>query len=149
VNPKELHYWSAAFYIKFESGFCGIIPSAWEGHSDFRIRDSKEVNGWYDLSALTLSEDAWWHLVITYNAKAEKALLYINGEVASLLDNVPTNRYVKWIILGGDVFQPSFTGNLCELVIYNEAKDYDFVKELHNSYIENEKFIGGPLKAVL
>jgi EAL domain-containing protein (putative c-di-GMP-specific phosphodiesterase class I) len=149
LNPKQSHYWTAAFYIKFESGFCGIIPSAWEGHSDFRIRDSKEVNGWYDLSALTLSENTWWHLVVSYNAKAEKALLYINGEVVSLLENVPTNRYVKWIMLGGDVFQPSFVGNLCELVIYNEAKDYDFVKELHRSYVENEKFIAGPLKAVL
>ncbi len=149
INPEETHFWSAALYVKFESGFCGIIPTAWEGHSDFRIRDSKEVNGWYDLSALQLTIDTWWHFVISYNAKTETAIAFINGEVVAILENVPTNRYVKWIILGGDVFQPSFIGRLCELVIYNEAKDYDFVRELHRSYIENKKFIGGPLKAVL
>lgn len=149
IKPKTTHYWTAALYIKFETGFCGIIPSAWEGHSSCRIRDSKEVNGWYDLTALKLAENIWWHYVISYNAKTETATVFINGEVVHIMENVPTNRYVKWIILGGDVFQPSFHGNLCELVIYNEAKDYDFVKELHRSYVENEKFTGGPVKEVV
>lgn len=149
IKPKTTHYWTAALYIKFESGFCGIIPSAWEGHSDCRIRDSKEVNGWYDLSALKLLENIWWHYVISYNAKTDTATVFINGEVVYAMENVPTNRYVKWIILGGDVFQPSFHGNLCELVIYNEAKDYDFIKALHKSYVEDEKFIGGPVKPVV
>lgn len=149
IKPKTTHYWTAALYIKFESGFCGIIPSAWEGHSDCRIRDSKEINGWYDLSALKLSENIWWHFVVSYNAKTETAVVFINGEVVSILENVPTNRYVKWIILGGDVFQPSFHGNLCELVIYNEAKDYDFVKTLHKSYVEDGNFVGFPMKEVV
>ena len=65
------------------------------------------------------------------------------------MENVPTNRYVKWIILGGDVFQPSFHGNICELVIYNEAKDYDFVKALHRSYVEDKDFTGFPIKEVV
>lgn len=141
IKPKVMHQWSAALYVKFESGFCGIIPLAWEGHSDFRIRDSKEVNGWYDVSGRQLLQDTWYHYVITYNAQTETAVAFINGEVVNILENVPTNRYVKWIILGGDVFQPSFIGNLCELVIYNETKDYSYVQELYDSYVQNEKFI--------
>lgn len=146
IKPKVLNTWTAALYVKFESGFCGVIPLAWEGHSDFRIRDSKEVNGWYDVSGCRLWENVWTHFVITYNAKTEKAVAFINGEVVGMLEQVPTNRFVKWIILGGDVFQPSFTGNLCELVIYNEAKDYDSVKELYHSYVQNEKFVGNSQK---
>lgn len=142
IKPEQNHLWASALYIKFESGFCSILPLAWEGHSDFRIRDSKEVNGWYDVSGVQLGEHRWSHFVISYNAKTETAVSFINGEVVGRMDNIPTNRYVKWIILGGDVFQPSFIGNLCELVIYNEPKDYDFVKELHRSYVENEKFVG-------
>lgn len=146
IKPKELHQWAAAMYIKFESGFCGVIPLAWEGHSDFRIRDSKEINGWYDISSCQLQENLWWHFVITYNAKTETAISFINGESVGIMEGVPTNRYVKWIILGGDVFQRSFIGNICEVVIYNEPKDYDFVKQLHESYIKKDNFIGHPLK---
>lgn len=142
IRPKELHQWVSAIYIKFESGFASILPLAFEGLSDFRIRDSKEVNGWYDVSGRPLTEDIWWHYTISYNAKTECATSFINGDVVGILENVPTNRYVKWIILGGDVFQPSFIGNICELVIYNEAKDHIFVKELHESYVNNPKFIG-------
>lgn len=142
IKPEKVHFWTAALYIKFESGFCGIIPLAWEGHSDFRIRDSKEINGWYDISGRQLLQDTWYHYVITYNAQTETAIVFINGEVVNIMENVPTNRYVKWIILGGDVFQPSFVGHLCELVIYNEPKDYNSVKELYDSYVQNDKFIG-------
>lgn len=142
IRPEKSHLWTSALYIKFETGFCTIVPSAWEGHSSFRIRDSKEVNGWYDASGCQLSDNVWWHYVITYNAKTETATAFINGEVVNILENVPTNRYVKSIMLGGDVFQPSFVGDLCELVIYNEAKDYDFVKDLHHSYVTKDNFIG-------
>jgi len=134
IKPKESHWWASAFYAEFESGFCSILPLAWEGVSDFRIRDFKEVNGWYDLSACQLREHEWAHYVASYNAKTETAIAYINGQVVAVMENVPTNRYVKGIILGGDVFQPSFIGHICELVIYNEAKDYDFVKQLHEDY---------------
>ncbi len=134
IKPKESHWWASALYVEFESGFCSILPLAWEGVSDFRIRDFKEVNGWYDLSACQLREHQWAHYVASYNAKTETAIAYINGQVVAIMEHVPTNRYVKGIILGGDVFQPSFIGNICELVIYNEAKDYDFVKQLHEDY---------------
>lgn len=145
IRPEKTHLWSSAFYIKFETGFCSVVPTAWEGHSSFRIRDSKEVNGWYDASGRQLAENTWWHYVITYNAKTEVATAFINGEVVNIVENVPTNRYVKRIMVGGDVFQPSFVGALCEVVIYNEAKDYDFVHDLHQSYVTDPKFIGFPI----
>lgn len=142
IRPHENHIWTSALYMKYETGFCTLCPLAWEGHSDFRIRDSKEVNGWYDISGMCLKEDTWWHYTFSYNAKTETAVTFINGEVVGVMENVPTNRYVKRIMLGGDVYQQSFKGDICEMVIYNEAKDYDFVRELHQSYTSNEHFIG-------
>lgn len=142
IKPKELHLWVSALYVKFESGFASIIPSAWEGESDFRIRDSKEVNGWYDVHGCQLPENIWSHYTITYNAKTEKAIAFINGDVVGVLENVPTNRYVKRITVGGDMFQQSFIGSVCEIVIYNEAKDYDFVKQMYLEYKSREGFIG-------
>ncbi len=144
IKPKENRMWSSALYVKFETGFCSIVPMSPDSHSDFRIRDSKEVSGWYDLVALTLQENVWYHYVVTYNAITERAISFVNGEVAFIMDNVPTNRFVKLIILGGDVFQPSFVGNICEVVFYNEAKDYDFVAKLHQDYVTNPDFNAYP-----
>ena len=58
------------------------------------------------------------------------------------MENVPTNRFAKLILLGGDVFQPSFEGDVCELVIYNEAKDFDFVARDHENYLQTPGFVG-------
>jgi len=140
LKPESIHAWTSAIYVKFETGFCSIIPYAWDSVSDFRIRDSKEVNGWYDLSAAPLLPNRWVHYVVTYNAKTESAVAFINGEVVGILQNIPTNRYAKSIILGGDVFQPSYVGSICELVIYNEPKDFDFISDLHQSYVQREDF---------
>lgn len=145
VRPLVNHQWTSALYVKFETGFFSVVPNAWEGHSSFRIRDSKEINGWYDVSGCQLAENTWWHYAITYNAKTEIATAFINGEVVNTLENVPTNRYVKRIMLGGDVFQPSFVGDLCELVIYNSSKDYDFIRDLHQFYVTDSRFVGFPI----
>lgn len=140
INPEKLHEWVCSLYIRFEVGFAAILPLAWEGHSSFRIRDSKGPIGWYDVPNCRLAENKWTHITCVYNAKTETAIIFMNGEPIEQVEEVPTNRYVKQIMLGGDVFQPSFRGHMCELVIYNEAKDYEFVKNMFNSYVEREGF---------
>lgn len=142
IRPEVIHPWTSAFYVKFETGFCSIIPYAWDSVSDLRIRDSKEVDGWYDISACPLLANQWAHYAFSYNAKTETATAFINGDVVGVMYNVPTNRFAKLIILGGDVFQPSLVGSICEVEIYNEPKDYDFIKELHHSYTFRDDFTG-------
>ena len=142
IHTKTSYPWSSALYVKFESGFMGIVPLAFEGNSVCRIRDSRNVNGWYDVAACTLTDRSWYHYVMTYNAKTESAMVFVNGEPVGHLENVPVNRFVNRVMVGGDVFQPSFNGHICELVFYNEVKDYDFIKQLHWSYTQRENFIG-------
>lgn len=142
IYPTEEHSWRCALYVKYETGFFGMIPIAWEGHSSFRIRDSKEVDGWYDISGCKLQVNEWSHYVVSYNAKTETAYAYINGQLVGSMKNVPGNRYAKRIVLGGDVFQPSFIGKICEVTFYNEIRDHDFVSELHQSYVTRDDFIG-------
>ena len=142
LKPEALHSWTCAAYIKYETGFCAIVPQAWEGVSSTRVRDSRDINGWYDASGAPLQEGAWYHYVATYNAKTETLIAFINGEVVGIVENVPTNRYAKQIRLGGDPYQPSYQGCITEIVIYNEAKDYDFVHELHRRYTDRENFLG-------
>lgn len=141
IRPKVSQEWTSVLFIKFESGFLSIVPQAWAGNSTCRIRDSRYVNGWYDVAACQLVETVWYHYVMTYNAKTETAMVFINGEPVGHLENVPANHFVNRIVLGGDVFKPSFNGNICELAFYNEVKDYDFIKNLHWSYTAKENFI--------
>lgn len=141
IKPEELSMWSSAIYIKFETGFCSVVPFALDERSDVRVRYSIEVDGWYDIYARPLEENVWTHYAVTYNAKTEVLSSFINGERIQALENVPTNRFVKWIILGGDVFQKSFTGDICELKIYNEAKDLKYIGQLYNKYISDDKFL--------
>jgi len=142
IHTKVSNPWSSALYVKFESGFMGIVPLAFEGNSVCRIRDSRNVNGWYDVAACPLTERSWFHYVMTYNAKTESVMVFVNGEPVGHLENVPANRFVNRVMVGGDVFQPSFNGHICEVVFYNEVKDYDFIKQLHWSYTQKESFIG-------
>ena len=142
LRPKTSTFWSSALYVKFESGFMGIVPLAFEGTSVCRIRDSRNVNGWYDIMACQIKENTWYHYVMTYNAKTETAMVFLNGEPVGNLERVPVNQFVNRVILGGDVFQPSYHGHICEVVFYNEVKDYDFIKKLHYSYTAKENFIG-------
>jgi len=73
-------------------------------------------------------------VTITYDAASERATLYLNGEEASHLDNVPTQRYVYSFWLGGDPYQPSFKGNISDLIIFPKLKDQEEIKKLYKSY---------------
>ncbi len=149
IRPEKLHQWCAAMYIRYETGFTSLVPYAWEGHSCFRIHYSSEINGWHDASALKLRANLWWHFVVTYNSRTEISTVIINGDVVSRLENAPSNHIAKGIEVGGDIFQPSFVGDICEIVIYNETKDFEFIKEMHEAYVNNEKFVGGPIQQVI
>ncbi len=140
LKPESLHDWVCALYARFEIGFAAILPLAWEGHSSFRIRDSRGEVGWYDVPACRLSINRWTHYVAVYNAKTETAMVFFNGSLVEKLEKVPTNRYVKQLTLGGDVFQASYNGSICDLKIFNEAKDFEFIKELFDSYVNKEGF---------
>ena len=141
LKPEELSLWTSALYIKFENGFFTIVPLAREGELAFRLRFSKEINGWYDIYSKALEINVWSHYVVTYNADTGLLCAYINGEKMGSLENVPTDRFVKWIMLGGDVFKPSFVGDMCEIKIYNEAKDCEYVKRLYDKYVSDEGFL--------
>lgn len=130
----EIHRWTSLTYVKFETGSSSIVPDAWEGYSSFRVRDSRTVNGWYDSSSHELADGRWYHIAVSYNAKTETAALYINGEIQNTLENVPPQRYCIRILVGGDVYQPSFKGKISELYFFNETKNATEIKGLYDSY---------------
>ena len=63
-------------------------------------------------------------------------LFYIvDGSAVFSVNGVPCS------VRHGDILQAS-QGDICELVIYNEAKDFDFVAQDHENYLQTPGFIG-------
>lgn len=134
MKPEELSEWTSVFYIRYDIGFLSIAPLTDKGTFGVRWWNSKGMDGWYDIYGPKIQKNYWIHVFFSYNARKGIMSAYINGELIGMLDNVPTNRYVEEIIVGGDNFKPSFVGNIDDVIIYNEAKDEKFVKKLYDEY---------------
>ena len=149
IRPKSTHTWTSAIYIKFETGFANFSPYAFDGQAALRIRDSREVNGWYDATTTALRLGMWWHVAMSYDAETEKATLFVNGEKVSETENIPANRFVKRIVLGGDIFQQSFVGDMCEVMFFNEVKSSEEIMKLYRSYTENPDFTADEINRLM
>ena len=136
ANTDEIHRWTSLVYVKFETGFSSMVPNAWEGCSCFRIRDSKNVNGWHDASTHETESGKWIHFAASYNAKTETSCFYINGELLGTLEKVPAQRFCVRFLVGGDVFQTSFKGRISDLYIYSEVRKPQEIKSLYDSYFK-------------
>ena len=117
VQPKHLEYWVSVLFMEFDNGFASLVPSAWEGTSVYRMKDEREVDGWYDTRCCSLQVGEWTYLTITYDARSEVCRYYQNGGLAGVLEHIPALRITKQFTLGGDRYQPSFCGRVCDLRI--------------------------------
>lgn len=137
AKTSKVNAWTSILYVKYETGFVAIVPNAWEGHSTYRIRDSRNVDGWHDTPACQFPDNKWMHIAITYNAKTDTTAFYYDGQLLGTEDEIPTQRLAKRILLGGDVFQQSYCGTICDVMFYSEVKSPEEINELYVSYIKN------------
>ena len=142
VRIEEINNWTSVFYVKYEMGFISIVPRNDQESADFRMRDSRDVDGWYDVYAPKVEQNEWTHLAITYDANFETGKIYVNGKCMGQLGGMPALRYAKLIYVGGDVFQDSLKGDICNLIIYSVVKSDEEIKEKYDSYVDDENFIG-------
>lgn len=131
VKSETTRSWSSIFFTEFDNGFASLVPLAWDGASVYRIRDGRFVSGWYDTSCCSLMLDQWIFLTITYDARSEIARYYAHGSQAGYLEHVPPMRVASQIMLGGDLFQPSFKGYICNFTIYDSAKSAQDIMKIY------------------
>ena len=141
VKINEPNTWSSIVYCKHETGFAALVPNAWEGNASFRIRDSKDVKGWYDTSGCQFIDNIWIHTAIIYNAKEETTIFMVNGEILGTRSDVPTQRFVKRIFIGGDAFQRSLKMDICELQFFNDVMTPNEIKNMWWEYVTRGDFI--------
>ncbi len=134
VYPEKIVEWGSFIYVKYENGYFTISMDAVEGRLTYRIRDIKEIEGWHDVIGEPIKKDTWTHITVSYDYVSEIAKLYVNGELVSSLEEVPTLSYARVVYLGGDVYKDSLQGSISELIIYGEVKTDAEVKELYEKY---------------
>ena len=139
VKACKSNYWTSLFFLEYEYGFASLVPCSWEGTSTYRVKD-RDINGWYDTTCCSLMLNEWIHLAITYDAKSEIVRYYGNGKQIGYLEHVPTLRVLKQIFLGGDVFQNSFQGYVCDLMISDTAKSEKEIWSIFEQYISHPSY---------
>ena len=136
VKSETSHAWASLFFAEFDNGFSSLVPVAWEGASVYRIKDARHVNGWYDTSCCSLVKNEWIYLTVTYDAKSEIARYYSNGRQAGFHEQIPPLRVARQVLLGGDLYQKSFKGCICDFNIYDGAKSAQEIWNMYRHYTE-------------
>ena len=136
MKAEELTEWTSVFYVRYASGLLSIAPRTDNDRMVFRWWNSSDTRIWRDIYGPKLSKNIWMHIFFTFDGRKNTMCGYLNGELVGEIEDVPGNRYVEEIMVGGDNFMPSFKGNVDEVIIYNEAKSEEFVKELYRKYKE-------------
>lgn len=140
VKVDRLISWSATIFGEYENGFFQFCPLSEMGSSCFRIRDRRGVDAWYDTESEPLEVDKWYHIVITYDRMDERAVLYKNGKCAGTCENVPAIYFPKRLLIGSDIYKPTFEGYISEVIFYDRALEAAEVEELLAEYTSMEDF---------
>ena len=138
VNEEEANLWTSAIYTRFENGFTSIMPRGWEMKGVFRIKaDDTEI--WHDAGGNDTVMPGWNHIVATLDAANCISQLYINGQKSALCDYTPDLYVARRVMIGGDVYQPSFVGKIADVRFYNATLTAADVEELYNSVVRRMK----------
>ena len=113
--------WSSLLYSNFSNGYSNIIPHSADMKSMFRIQASMPINEPKDTGGITASRrNVWNFIAVSYNYRSRIARVYLNGQHAGILENVPILKDPMCILLGGDIYKPSFEGAIADLRIYDQ-----------------------------
>ncbi|MBQ9119426.1 MAG: EAL domain-containing protein [Lachnospiraceae bacterium] len=140
VKVDKLRSWTATIFAEYENGFFQYCPLSEPGEACYRIRDRRRLDAWCDSMGLPLETDRWYHVVMTYDAAREKAVLYIDGLEVGHCEEVPALYFLKRLLLGGDIYKPTLEGSICELIFYDRPLEATEVQKLYRDYISMDGF---------
>ena len=139
MNTGEVFsQWSSLVYAEYETGFFSYMPVAWNGSMSFRIMDRTYTEGWHDNHyPAIIKKNQWYNIVLTYNAKLEVSRIYVNGEAVGYRGHVPPLRGVRSLYIGGDIYQPSMSCTISDLMISDQVKTNSEIREAYRDMVNN------------
>ncbi len=117
-RTDEFNDWTSLFYIMYENGFMSYMPFAWNGLCIYRMKDDLEENGWFDVVGNKI-DNGWHTAILTFNHKSSVIMLYVDGRMMGLKDNVFHPAETRRVVLGGDIYAKSFIGAVDYIEFYN------------------------------
>lgn len=139
IKVREFKQWTSIFYVDFSNGFCSIMPYAWDGIVMFRVKDLLYEHEWHDAIGYSIEKDKWIYITATYNSKKHESRLYVNGDVVASRDDVHTIENPIRIVIGGDVYQGTFQGDVSYVVIHDYVISNEQAKKEYDKYVGKEK----------
>ncbi len=113
--------WSSLLYTNFGNGYSSIIPHSFDMKSMFRIKASTPNNEVTDAGSVMASRHSVWNFIaVSYNYRTRTSKIYLNGQNAGTLENVPILKEPMHVLLGGDIYKPCFEGSIADLRIYDQ-----------------------------
>ncbi len=120
-KEDEEQMWSSLMYTSFSDGFSSIIPHSFDLKSMFRIKDANPMQNDTDAcSVMAPRRSVWNFIAVSYNCRTNISRLYINGQAAGICEEAPRLTDPIRILLGGDVYKPSFKGAIADLRVYDQ-----------------------------
>lgn len=142
IKPDAVWSWGSVVYVGFLGGFASIVPFAGEGISIFRIYEEGDLNGWHDILCRATELHKWTFITVTYDAFSESTRYYIDGKIAGYKMGVPIMYSCRQVMLGGDLFQKSYTGSVSAFMVFDQVKTEEEVEQLYQSFLREPGFRG-------
>lgn len=139
LKEEYARLWTSAYYVGYENGFCSIMPRGWDMKLNFRIKDSSDHDGWYDVGNQTIKPQEWIMVTACYNSANHVSTVYINGERTGLLNDVINLVSPKNILIGGDIYAKGFEGCVADLSIFDQPLSFETVKKMYERVKEKQK----------
>lgn len=135
LYPFEVQNWISAFYIRYIDGFTSFMPNVDGGRCIYRIHEDENLDTWYDVLANAIRTDKWSFIAFSYDSFTQLSRLYINGELAATIPDVPDLQIPTEVWLGGDNFQVSYHGLISAVQINKGSLTGDDIRERYQSFI--------------
>ena len=138
IKEEYARLWTGAYYVGYENGFCSIMPRGWDMKLNFRIKNSADHDGWYDVGNQTVNNHEWVMVTACYNSANHVSSVYINGERTGLMNDVFNLVSPKNILIGGDIYAKGFEGCVADLSIFDQALSFETVKKMYEKVKEKQ-----------
>ncbi|MBE5940279.1 MAG: EAL domain-containing protein [Lachnospiraceae bacterium] len=139
IKEKEGNIWTSAFYTTFENGFNSFMPRGWEMKASFRLKSHEAEDAWFDAGLQDDLGNEWKHVLFTYDSKKGISVLYIDGVRSGTSTDIPMIGNAEKVILGGDIYQPSFCGCIADVRFYNAALNAFDAERLYEEVMGEKK----------
>jgi len=127
LKPLELQNWISVFYIRYQNGFTSFMPNVDGGRSIYRVFEDAHLDVWHDSITKAIGTSKWVFVAFSFDSITQIARLYINGQLAISISDVPILSSPQEVWIGADDFQVSYSGLISALQITKGSLSADTI----------------------